>query len=630
MKKILSVTLFFVILLSFFCGSTISVSAATIYTESYYTYSLYTDNNTDITYACIENCDKTIAGDITIPTKLGGYTVTYIWNDAFKDCDAITSVNIDGNIKVISSEAFAECENLKSVTIKAPIEEIESDAFKNCLNLSEINILNKVDSITDGAFANTAYYNDIANWENDVLYIGANLIKAKSTISGSYTIKSGTTLIAHYAFKDCSSLTEIVMPKSLEIIDACAFYKCSGLKDIVVPDSVKKIGRAAFRGCNKLQSITLPFVGETLDKTKTGITPFSFIFGGTVPSTDYDYVPESLKKVVITKDDKIYGHAFYHCNFIESIALASSVKSIGDYSFSHCYNLSDIKIGNSVTSIGKYAFSCFSNPTSLTEIFIPISVSNIGEGAFYNCNELVSVYYEGTQEQKYSIEFGYYNESIESAKWFYNCCNGKAPHSYKTTTTKATLTKNGSIVKKCSNCSNATTTKIYYPKTIKLSAASYIYNGKVKTPTVTVKDSAGKTLKKNTDYTVKYATGRKNVGKYKVTVTFKGKYSGTKNLYFTINPVKTTVKSLTAGKKSLKVAITKKSTQVTGYQIQYATNKSFKSAKLKNVTSYKTTSVTLSKLSAKKTYYVRVRTYKTINGVKYYSGWSVAKYKKTK
>jgi len=214
-----------------------------------------------------------------------------------------------------------------------------------------------------------------------------------------------------------------------------------------------------------------------------------------------------------------------------------------------------------------------------------------------------------------------------------NLCGAtrKITHTYKITTTKATITKNGSVIKKCTVCGSvASTTKINYPKTIKLSATSYTYNCKVKTPSVVVKDSAGKTLKKNTDYTIKYAIGRKNVGKYKVTVTFKGKYSGTKNLYFTITPVKTTVKSLTAGKKSLKVAITKKTTQITGYQIQYATNKSFKSAKLKNVTSYKTTSATIKGLSSKKTYYVRVRTYKTVKGVKYYSGWSTMKYKKTK
>ncbi len=164
----------------------------------------------------------------------------------------------------------------------------------------------------------------------------------------------------------------------------------------------------------------------------------------------------------------------------------------------------------------------------------------------------------------------------------------------------------------------------------KLSTTTYTYNGKVKTPNVTVKNSAGKTLKKNTDYTVKYATGRKNPGKYKVTITFKGNYTGTKTLYFTINPAKTKVLKITPAKKSLKVYVSKKSTQVSGYQIQYATNKSFKSAKTKNLTSYKTTSVTLKGLSAKKTYFVRVRTYKTVSGKKYYSGWSSIAYKKTK
>ncbi|MEE1026183.1 MAG: fibronectin type III domain-containing protein, partial [Acutalibacteraceae bacterium] len=214
-----------------------------------------------------------------------------------------------------------------------------------------------------------------------------------------------------------------------------------------------------------------------------------------------------------------------------------------------------------------------------------------------------------------------------------NICGAKRTitHSYKTTTTKATLTKNGSVVKKCSVCGNvASTSTIYYPKTVSIAATTYTYTGKVITPAITVKASNGKALKKGTDYTVTYVTGRKNVGKYRVTVTFKGNYTGTKNFYFTINPVKTTLGKLTAGKKSIKVAITKKSTEVTGYQIQYSTSKTFKSAKTKTVSSYKTTSTTLTKLAAKTTYYVRVRTYKIANGNKYYSGWSTYKYTKTK
>ena len=78
------------------------------------------------------------------------------------------------------------------------------------------------------------------------------------------------------------------------------------------------------------------------------------------------------------------------------------------------------------------------------------------------------------------------------------------------------------------------------------------------------------------------------------------------------------------------LTVGKKTTQITGYQIQYSTDKAFKSYKTKTVSSYKTTSTTLTGLSAKKTYYVRIRTYKTVNGVKYYSGWSTVKYLKTK
>jgi len=203
-------------------------------------------------------------------------------------------------------------------------------------------------------------------------------------------------------------------------------------------------------------------------------------------------------------------------------------------------------------------------------------------------------------------------------------------HAYRDYVTKATLKKNGSIVRKCAVCGSVyKKTTVYYPKTIKLSATSYTYNGKTKTPTVTVKGSNGKTISKSY-YTVKYASGRKNVGKYKVTITFKGNYSGTKTLYFTINPVKTSVTKLTAAKKALTVSISKKSKQVTGYEIQYATNKKFSKAKKATIKSYKTTKTTLKKLSAKKTYYVRVRTYKTVGKTKYYSGWSTVKYKKTK
>ena len=199
-------------------------------------------------------------------------------------------------------------------------------------------------------------------------------------------------------------------------------------------------------------------------------------------------------------------------------------------------------------------------------------------------------------------------------------------HSFKTVVTPATLSKDGKIVKKCAICGTVdSTSAIKRAKTFTLSATSYTYDGKVKSPSVTVKDAAGKTLKKNTDYTVTYASGRKNVGTYKVTIKMKGNYSGTKTLTFKVNPPKTTVSKATSTKaKTLHVTVAKKTTQTTGYQIQYATSKLFKSAKSVTL-SNKTTAKTITGLKAKTTYYVRVRTYKKVGSTTYYSGWSTVK-----
>ena len=169
---------------------------------------------------------------------------------------------------------------------------------------------------------------------------------------------------------------------------------------------------------------------------------------------------------------------------------------------------------------------------------------------------------------------------------------------------------------------------------VKLSSTSYTYNGKTKTPSVTVKDSKGRKLKNGTDYTVKYSSGRKKVGRYAVKVTFKGNYTGSKTVYYYIIPKSTSISRVSALRKGFKLSWKKQKTQTTGYQIQYSTSKKFKKAKAVNVSKNKTTSKYIKKLSSKKKYYVRVRTYKKvkINGKtkKVYSSWSKTKTVKTR
>lgn len=162
---------------------------------------------------------------------------------------------------------------------------------------------------------------------------------------------------------------------------------------------------------------------------------------------------------------------------------------------------------------------------------------------------------------------------------------------------------------------------------VSLSIATYSFDGKVKTPSVTVK--LGSTaLRKGIDYVVSYSNN-KNVGKATVVITGKGLYAGTITRTFVINPAKQEIQKLTAKSKGFYIDYATKG-HATGYEIQYATNSSFSGAKKTVITSNKTDKVTVSKLSGNKKYYVRVRTYTTVNGIKYYGAWSAVKTVTTK
>lgn len=160
-------------------------------------------------------------------------------------------------------------------------------------------------------------------------------------------------------------------------------------------------------------------------------------------------------------------------------------------------------------------------------------------GHVYDYSPTYSNNYYANEYELYSQSYCSTNLGIYPCAWkFYDSAvpvvSVSANHSYSTTTKKATTSANGSITKVCKYCGKKTVTTIKRVSTVKLSATKYKYNNKVKTPAVIVKDSSGKTLVKNTDYTVTYSSGRRKVGTYNVKVTFKGKYSGTKTLSFKI------------------------------------------------------------------------------------------------
>ena len=208
---------------------------------------------------------------------------------------------------------------------------------------------------------------------------------------------------------------------------------------------------------------------------------------------------------------------------------------------------------------------------------------------------------------------------------------------YKTITTPASTSKDGSIVVKCSNCGDVkSTTTIAKIKSIALNKTSFTENGKVQKATVVAKDSANKTIAAS-NYTVSYSNSNsKNPGTYTATVKFNGKnYTGTKKLTYKINvkaPAKTTVKLSSAKKTSLKASWSKVA-NATSYEVQYGTSKSFKGAKTVKVSS-KSSSKVLTKLKKNKKYYVRVRAVRTVKvdnkNTTLRASWSSAKNLKTK
>lgn len=201
-------------------------------------------------------------------------------------------------------------------------------------------------------------------------------------------------------------------------------------------------------------------------------------------------------------------------------------------------------------------------------------------------------------------------------------------HQYMEKCIPATMNGDGEIQQICSVCSAVgDVTMIDRIQSVSLSRTDYTYDGKAKKPSIVIKDAKGRQLAEGTDYQASYAKGRIHPGVYKVSVTFKGKYSGQTSETFTIRPKKTELKNVVPGSKSIKVLWKKNTSKIDGYQIQYSTDKNFKNSATKATTAKKSAvSKKISKLKSGKKYYVRIRTYKIVQtggkSKKLYSDWS--------
>ena len=303
--------------------------------------------------------------------------------------------------------------------------------------------------------------------------------------------------------------------------------------------------------------------------------------------------------------------------------------------------------GGEVNATGKYAIGMIYESSTYAGSFYMSGGTLHAEGSVYGIVEETESSYNGTIE----IVGGeaYISGGIQALRAvneinFGNCvniCTGKNPdnkesasayygekyietkvnHEYVTVTNKATVSKDGSIVTKCSKCGQIESEEsIYYPKIITLSETSYAYNGNVQKPTVLVKGSDGKTIL-SSNYSVTYPSGCKDIGSYIVTIEFKGNYSGSTSQIYKILPA--IIEGVQTSNTTSGVIISwVKSTQATGYQVYRNTNGGdySKVATISNIDT-----VTYSDAEANTNgvkYQYKVRAYKTVGGITYYGAFS--------
>ena len=353
------------------------------------------------------------------------------------------------------------------------------------------------------------------------------------------------------------------------------FYHNSDIKTITISSGVTSIGNGVFKYCTSLTSITLPdgvtSIGDDAFYNCTRLTSIT--------------IPDSVTS--------IGGGAFSYCKNLTSVTIPNSVTSIGSSAFYGCTSLTSVTIPDSVTSIGWHAFeSC----TSLTSITIPNSVTRIGDYAFYLCTSLEDVYYLGTKAEWNSIYIKDDNDCLINATLHFIDDVNPQP----TPQPNPQPNPQPSVPVPQPQPTPQPSVPVTQPQqTTQLMTV----------PTVTTTQDST-----TTKTAVALPSGCTVVG---------GEYISSKLK-------KPTIKKVTKGKKKVTVQW-KKVSGVSGYEIQVATDKKFKKNK-KTVTikKQKTTKTTVKKLKAKKKYFVRVRTYKTVNGKKVYSSWSKVKTVKTK
>ncbi len=355
------------------------------------------------------------ANSLSVSDTIDGYPVTDIGSYAFGGCDTLTDVKLGENITGIGSCAFDGCTKLESLILPESLTDMGICIIRGT-SVSSITIPKNVRN--------------------------AQCTKDFGVLSGAEKLKrvvfeNGMTKIPDYICANSIynqsvygiTIAELVIPGSVTEIGQCAFCGCTSLREVDIPKRVSNIGERAFLDCTSLKQVTMHYNDELVNTETEGRQPFQVIIEAMAFSGCSSLTDVKLSENVTSIGDS----AFFGCAKLESLILPDSLTTMGcgmiegtcissitipqnvrvaysDYDFgalSGAEKLKRVVFKDGMTRIPDYICACSLRQgyeSSITAAFIPKSITEIGENAFYDCVNLVIYGYEDSYAKTYANE----------------------------------------------------------------------------------------------------------------------------------------------------------------------------------------------------------------------------------
>lgn len=303
---------------------------------------------------------------------------------AFAGCTNLRNVTIPDSVTSIEEAAFRDCEMMTEAVIPKSVNILDDEAFAECVNIEKVTVPDSVSTIGQNVFEGTKW---LDNQPDGMVYIGTIAYKYKGDmpLDTTFSLKSGTKIIAGCAFSDQQNLEGIVIPDTVKIIGESAFGYCGNLKSVSIGNGVTDIGSSAFDECISLENITIP----------DSVTRISdYCFRGCT----------ALKSIKLSDNlENLEECTFEDCVNIENITIPDSVKAIGYSVFGHCDNLKGISIGNGLSNFEKYSIS---ECPSLEKITVSADNKYFSseDGVMYNKGKTqIIVYPQNKKDAEYTV-----------------------------------------------------------------------------------------------------------------------------------------------------------------------------------------------------------------------------------